>query len=137
MMNYINQIKKIIVPSLLMFSCYTLAANGNALDDRKCIPCSGEIPPLKGEELLAWHHQLQGGWILIGEHHIEKEYEFEDFLEALDFTNKIAVIAEENGHHPNILLCYGYVKLMLWTFKIDGLSESDFILAAKIDAAFL
>lgn len=101
----------------------------------ECVPCTGEVPAMVGDELAYWHEKLQGGWLLVGEHHIEKEYVFENFIEALEFTNRVGVIAERNGHHPYIVLTYGYVKLMLWTHKIEGLSESDFILAAKIDAA--
>lgn len=66
-------------------------------------------------------------------HHLEKEYRFADFKTALDFTNKVGAVAEKEGHHPDIYLAYGKVKIVLWTHKIDGLSESDFILAAKCD----
>jgi 4a-hydroxytetrahydrobiopterin dehydratase len=103
------------------------------LSKKNCIPCRGDVPPLKGEALLQLHRQLDEGWKLIDEHHLEKEYLFQNFLEALAFTNKIGAIAEQEGHHPDIKLSYGKVIIQIWTHKINGLSESDFILAAKYD----
>ena|SRR3989344_3447255 len=103
------------------------------LSAKHCIPCKGGIPPLKGSALSALFRQLQKGWALIQEHHLEKEYTFKDFKEALSFANKVGAIAEEEGHHPDIHLGWGKVKLIIWTHKIDGLTESDFILAAKCD----
>lgn len=103
------------------------------LSKKTCIPCSKEIPPLKGDELIELHQQLGNDWQIIEEHHLEKEYLFSDFSKALVFTNKIGAIAEEEGHHPDIFLAYGKVKIQLWTHKINGLSESDFIIAAKCD----
>lgn len=101
------------------------------LSQKKCIPCRGGIPPLKGESLAALYEQLDGHWKIIEERHLEKEYIFVNFQEALDFTNKIGEIAEQEDHHPDIFLAYGKVKIQIWTHKINGLSESDFILAAK------
>ncbi|MEE3162876.1 MAG: 4a-hydroxytetrahydrobiopterin dehydratase, partial [SAR324 cluster bacterium] len=72
-------------------------------------------------------------WQIINEHHLEKEYIFADFRQALDFTVKVGEVAENQGHHPDIYLAWGKVKLTIWTHKIDGLTESDFILAAKAD----
>ncbi len=103
------------------------------LTQRNCIPCRGGVPPLKGDELLSLNAQLESGWHVIEEHHLEKEYPFPDFATALAFTNKVGTLAESQGHHPDILLSYGKVKITLWTHKIDGLTESDFILAAKCD----
>lgn len=103
------------------------------LSDKKCVPCRTNISPLKGEQLTALYKQLGNGWTVVGEHHLEKEYLFPDFRQALIFTNKVGDIAEEEGHHPDIFLSYGKVKIQLWTHKIDGLSESDFVLAAKCD----
>ncbi len=77
--------------------------------------------------------ELGGGWRLEAGHHLEKEYRFADFREALQFTNKVGELAEEQGHHPDIHLSWGKVNLLIWTHKIDGLTESDFILAAKAD----
>lgn len=103
------------------------------LAEQKCIPCKGGIPPLKGEKLTALHKQLGGGWKVIDEHHLEKDFNFKDFRQALDFTIKIGELAEKEWHHPDIFLAWGKVKITLWTHKIDGLSESDFIFAAKVD----
>lgn len=100
---------------------------------KKCIPCSGQIPSLKGGELERLHEELGSGWNVVKEHHIEKEFLFDDFRQALDFTNKVGEIAEEEGHHPDIYLAWGKVEIKIWTHKIDGLTESDFILAAKIE----
>lgn len=102
------------------------------LAKRTCVPCKGGVPPLKGKELADLSRQVRG-WTVIDEHHIEKTYNFSDFVSALDFVNRIGAIAEEQGHHPDILLGWGRVTVTTWTHKIDGLTESDFILAAKID----
>lgn len=103
------------------------------LSKKSCVPCRGGIPPLKGEKLSSLHSQLKEGWQILDEHHLEKTYLFPDFVTALKFTNQIGELAEKEGHHPDIYLSYGKVKLCIWTHKIDGLSESDFILAAKCD----
>lgn len=103
------------------------------LSKKQCVPCRGGVPPLKGEQLTELHKQLSKGWKVVDEHHLEKEYLFKNFQEALDFTNKLGMIAEEEGHHPDIFLSYGKTKVQIWTHKIDGLTESDFILAAKYD----
>lgn len=103
------------------------------LSEKNCTPCKGGVPPLKGEQLEQLHRQLGESWKVVDDHHLEKEYSFKNFREALAFTNKVGEIAEQEGHHPDILLTYGKVKIQLWTHKINGLSESDFILAAKCD----
>lgn len=105
----------------------------SALAKKKCVPCSGGTPPLKGKELEQYKKQLGNDWHLIDNHRLEKEYTFETYRKALTFTNKIGELAEREGHHPEILLGFRKVKIQLWTHKIDGLSESDFILAAKCD----
>lgn len=102
------------------------------LSQKHCIPCKQGVPPLKGEELKRLHQQLNG-WKVVDEHHLEKEYLFKDFKQALAFVNKVGELAEQEGHHPDLHLSWGKVKVVLWTHKIDGLSESDFILAAKCD----
>lgn len=104
------------------------------LADEKCVPCRGGVPPLKGGELASLHADLGGGWNVVDEHHLEKEYRFANFAEALAFTNRIGEIAEEQGHHPDLYLAWGKVRVTIWTHKIDGLTRSDFVLAAKIDA---
>lgn len=101
-----------------------------------CVPCRGGVPPLKGAELQALATKLGGGWRVVNEHHLEKGYTFKDFKEALAFTNAVGEIAEREGHHPDIYLAWGKVGLSIWTHKIDGLTESDFVLAAKADEAF-
>jgi 4a-hydroxytetrahydrobiopterin dehydratase len=103
------------------------------LSQKKCVPCSKTTPPLKGEQLKSLCEQLGSGWKVINEHHLEKEYPFKDFKQALAFTNKVGALAEQEGHHPDIYLSWGLVKVLLWTHKINGLSENDFILAAKCD----
>ena len=105
----------------------------SVLAQETCIPCRGGVPPLKGEELDALQEKLGNGWQIINEHHLEKEYIFADFRQALDFTVKVGEVAENQGHHPDIYLAWGKVKLTIWTHKIVGLTDSDFILAAKAD----
>ena len=105
----------------------------SVLAQKTCIPCRGGVPPLKGEELDALQEKLGNDWQIINEHHLEKEYIFPDFRQALDFTVKVGEVAENQGHHPDIYLAWGKVKLTIWTHKIDGLTESDFIFAAKAD----
>jgi 4a-hydroxytetrahydrobiopterin dehydratase len=87
---------------------------------------------LRGEELNALAGKVDG-WSVVNEHHIEKSFAFPDFRKALEFTNRVGEVAEEQGHHPDIFLTWGKVGIKTWTHKIDGLTESDFILAAKID----
>ena len=103
------------------------------LAERKCVPCRGGVPPVKGDELARLSRELGGGWQVVGEHHLEKEFRWKDFREALAFTNRVGELAEEQNHHPDIHLAWGKVKVTIWTHKIDGLTESDFIFAAKVD----
>ena len=103
-----------------------------SLAEKSCVPCRGGVPPLKGGELgkLSAHTPE---WQVVDEHHIERNFRFSDFRAALDFTNKVGELAEGEGHRPDIYLAWGKVGIKIWTHKIDGLTESDFILAAKID----
>lgn len=103
------------------------------LASRKCIPCEGGVPPLKRGEITRLLKMLGSGWKAVKGHHLEKQYEFADFRQALGFTNRVGEVAEEQGHHPDIRLGWGRVVVTVWTHKIDGLTESDFILAAKAD----
>lgn len=103
------------------------------LTKKNCLPCKGGVPPLKGEELYNLLAELKG-WKVIDEHHLEKAYRFTNFREALAFTNAVGELAEQENHHPDILLSFGKVVLTLWTHKINGLTESDFIFAAKVEA---
>ena len=104
-----------------------------SLRDKQCVPCQGGVPPLKGAALVNLLQQLPHGWTVVNEHHLEKVFKFKDFREALEFTNQVGALAEAQGHHPDIHLAWGKVKITVWTHKIDGLTESDFILAAKAD----
>ena len=107
------------------------------LAKQHCGPCEQGAPALKGEALGKLQQQLDQAWKVVDEHHLEREYVFRNFREALDFTNRVGEIAEEQGHHPDIFLAWGKVGLKIWTHSIGGLSENDFILAAKVDAARL
>jgi 4a-hydroxytetrahydrobiopterin dehydratase len=102
------------------------------LADRECIPCKGGTPPLKGADLEKLSKELQE-WSVVEEHHLSKSFKFPNFVKALAFVNKVGELAEKVGHHPDIFLTWGKVSIEIWTHKINGLSESDFILAAKID----
>ncbi|MDO9309956.1 MAG: 4a-hydroxytetrahydrobiopterin dehydratase [Deltaproteobacteria bacterium] len=103
------------------------------LANRECIPCKGGVQPLKGRELRELLDKLGEGWQVVDEHHLEKEYRFKDFRTALAFTNRIGELAESLGHHPDIHLSWGKVRLTIWTHKINGLTESDFIFAARTE----
>ncbi len=103
-----------------------------SLADKTCVPCRGGVPPLKGDALNALRTQLPD-WEVVSEHHLKKAFKFPDFKQALDFVNRAGAIAEEQGHHPDILLAWGKAEVTIFTHKIDGLTESDFVLAAKIN----
>ena len=100
----------------------------------ECIPCRGGIPPMAEPELSRLLERLGGQWRVIEQHHLEKEFRFKDFRQALDFTNRVGELAEGIGHHPDLHLAWGKVKVIVWTHKIGGLAEADFIFAAKVDA---
>jgi 4a-hydroxytetrahydrobiopterin dehydratase len=106
-----------------------------SLAGRTCVPCRGGIPPLTGDALKQIHQQLvdPARWNIVDEHHLHRAYKFPDFKSALAFVNRVGALAEEQGHHPDILLAWGKVEITIWTHAVDGLTESDFILAAKID----
>ena len=104
------------------------------LFQKECVPCRGGVPPLKGDELKRLLSELGGGWRVVEEHHLEKVYRFPDFREALAFTDQVGELAERQGHHPDIHLSWGRVRLTVHTHKIDGLTESDFIFASKVNA---
>jgi 4a-hydroxytetrahydrobiopterin dehydratase len=105
------------------------------LASKTCVPCRGGVPPLKGKELEDLRKQVPG-WSVVNEHHITKTFQFPDFRSALAFVNKVGELAEQQGHHPDILLSWGKAEVTIWTHKIDGLTESDFILAAKVDRLY-
>ena len=106
---------------------------GNSLAKNKCTPCQGGVEPLNHEEIEKLLKKLAGDWQVILDRHLEKEYKFKNFAQALDFVNKVGQLAESQGHHPDIHLSWGKVELTVWTHKIDGLTESDFVFAAKVD----
>ena len=107
----------------------------SSLASRSCKSCKGDVPALKGDALKKILAELGGGWAAVKEHHLEKDFKFKNFREALAFTNRVGEIAEKEGHHPDIHLGWGHAKIEIWTHKIDGLTESDFVLAAKAEAA--
>jgi len=102
------------------------------LASKHCVPCRGGVPPLAGKELERLAEQVPG-WRVVDGHHLTKTFKFPDFRQALAFVNKVGNVAEEEGHHPDILLSWGKAEVTTWTHAINGLTESDFILAAKID----
>ena len=102
------------------------------LADLQCVPCRGGVPPLAGLEIEKLVGQLEA-WQVADEHHLSKTYRFKDFRESLEFVNRVGALAEQQGHHPDICFGWGTAEIRIWTHKIDGLTESDFVLAAKID----
>lgn len=105
------------------------------LANRTCVACKGGVPALKGKELEEIKRELPG-WDVVNEHHLHKAFSFPDFVKALAFVNRVGDLAEQQGHHPDIFLTWGKVEIAIWTHKIDGLTESDFILGAKIDQLY-
>lgn len=108
-------------------------SDSSPLAKKVCVPCRGGVPPLPAEQAQGLLAQLADGWRLVDGHHVERTFAFSNFVKALDFTNRVGALAEENDHHPDIHLSWGKVRVEIWTHKIDGLTESDFVLAAKID----
>lgn len=104
-----------------------------SLADQHCVPCRGGIPPLDEKEVDALRTQIDRQWEVIDNHHIERVFSFPDFRSALQFTVEAGEIAEKEDHHPEITLTWGKVTVRIWSHKIGGLSENDFILAGKID----
>ena len=102
------------------------------LASRKCVPCHGGVPRLEGEALGKFAAQVPA-WEVVGEHHLRRRWEFPNFRAALALVNRVGEVAEGEGHHPDISFGWGYCEVTIHTHAIDGLSESDFILAAKID----
>ena len=102
------------------------------LADNACVPCRGGVPPLKGAELEELIRQVPD-WEVVDEHHLRREFRFGNFREALEFVNRVGELAEEQAHHPDIEFGWGRAAVTIFTHKIDGLTESDFILAAKVD----
>ena len=105
----------------------------SGLAAKSCVPCQGGVDPLKGSAIEPLLRQLDA-WEVVDEHHLLKSYKFPDFVSALTFVNRVGKLAEEQQHHPDLYLAWGKVTITIWTHKIDGLAESDFVLAAKCDA---
>jgi 4a-hydroxytetrahydrobiopterin dehydratase len=106
------------------------------LASMECVPCRGGVPPLTREEIEGYLADLGNGWSVVEDHHLVKEYRFKDFRGALEFTNRVGELAERVNHHPDIHLAWGRCEITVWTHKIDGLHEADFVFAAKADRAF-
>ncbi len=106
-----------------------------SLVEKHCVPCRGGIPPLQGEELEKMKAEVPN-WQVADGHHLTRSFSFPDFKSALDFVNRVGAVAEQEGHHPDLYLAWGKVDVKSWTHKIDGLTESDFILAAKIERLY-
>jgi 4a-hydroxytetrahydrobiopterin dehydratase len=104
----------------------------SGLSLKECVPCRGGVPPLNEEEIAKFLPELDG-WEVVNNHHLKKGYKFSNFRESQEFVNRVGDLAEEQGHHPDICFGWGNAEISIWTHKIDGLTESDFVLAAKID----
>ncbi|MDD2942117.1 MAG: 4a-hydroxytetrahydrobiopterin dehydratase [bacterium] len=102
------------------------------LSEKTCIPCKGGVPPISQSAIELFLRELPE-WRVVDDHHLEKRFKFKNFLDALSFVNEIGAIAEEQQHHPNISFTWGQVTVQIWTHKIDNMTESDFILAARIE----
>ncbi len=107
-----------------------------SLADNKCIPCRGEVPPLPADRIETLLTELGRGWALSQEGHLERLFTFKDFAQSLAFASKVGAVAEAEGHHPDLYVAWGKCKVEIWTHKINGLTESDFYLAAKADREF-
>jgi 4a-hydroxytetrahydrobiopterin dehydratase len=107
-----------------------------SLAEQKCIPCRGGVPPMAKDRVEALLRELDDGWRLNADGHLERAYAFANFAHAMAFANKVAGVAENEGHHPDLHIAWGVCKVEIWTHKISGLSESDFYFAAKADRAF-
>ena len=103
------------------------------LTHKKCVPCEGGTPPLEGEKIQEYLSELKGSWELVSNKKIKRKFELKTFKEAINFVNKVAQLAEEESHHPNIRIYYNKVVIELTTHAIGGLSENDFIMASKIE----
>jgi 4a-hydroxytetrahydrobiopterin dehydratase len=104
-----------------------------SLAEKNCVPCRGGVPPLDADAVAGYLKQLEPGWESPRNHHLVKSYKFPDFKSALAFVDRVGAMAEEQGHHPDLYLAWGKVRVEVWTHKIDGLTESDFVFSAKCD----
>lgn len=106
------------------------------LSQKTCEPCQGGVPPMEHEDIQDYLNMVDDAWEAVDDHHLTRHFEFEDFQAALDFVNEVGAIAEQEGHHPNISFTWGEADIKVYTHKIDGLHENDFILASKIDEVY-
>lgn len=106
----------------------------SGLADEKCEPCAGGATKLEGDALKALAAQLPE-WAVVEGHHLTRAFKFANFKDALAFVNRAGAIAEEMGHHPDILVGWGKAEFTIWTHSVDGLTRADFVLAAKIERA--
>ena len=109
--------------------------SNRCLVNKSCTPCQGGVPSLTREEVEKLLIDLGSGWAFNDAGHLYKEYLFKDFMGPMVFANKVAELAEKEAHHPDLKVAWGTCAIEIWTHKINGLTESDFILAAKIEAA--
>ena len=107
-----------------------------SLADNTCVPCRGGVSPLPVDRAHALLTELGRGWSLNKEGHLERLYTVKDFAQSLAFANKVGAVAEAEGHHPDLYVAWGKCKVEVWSHKINGLTESDFFLAAKVDREF-
>lgn len=106
---------------------------GSSLAQKHCAECEGKAKPLTVSEAQELRKQLDPAWAIQEQHHLDREFKFKDFRQALVFVNRIGDVAENEGHHPDLQLGWGYVRVTLWTHSVNALTEGDFVLAAKID----
>ena len=106
------------------------------LAERSCEPCQSGVPPLRAEEMEPLLGQLDAGWEVVDDHHLHRTFRFKDFVRAMAFANRLGDMAEEQGHHPDLHIAWGKVGVEIWTHKIKGLHEADFVFAAKCDALY-
>ena len=106
------------------------------LASRQCTPCKSGVSPLSAQEIEPLLSQLESGWAVVDHHHLARTYAFKNFAQALAFVNRVGEMAEEQGHHPDLYLAWGKTRVEIWTHKINGLHEADFVLAAKCDALY-
>ena len=99
----------------------------------KCVPCQGGIPPLKSHEIKKYQKLINVDWIVNNEMKLSKEFNFDNYSSAIKFSNLVADLAEKEAHHPYIHINFKIVKIILFTHKINGLHENDFLMASKID----
>ena len=104
-----------------------------SLAERRCEPCRGGVPPLRPDAWQPLYAELHADWQVVDGHHLSRSFRFPNFAEALAFTNRVGALAEEVGHHPDLYLAWGRVRVEIWTHKIDGLHEADFVFAARCD----